>query len=104
MISVKIGGTNIHVGDTVRVHTEVVEGKKKRIQVFGGIMIALSGRGENKMMTVRRIGPSGIGVEKKWPLNATSIVRVEVSKKAKKLRRAKLYYLRDLTGKRAVRV
>ena len=104
MISARTNGTNIHVGDTVRVHTEVVEGKKIRVQVFEGIIIALSGREENKMMTVRRIGPSGIGVEKKWPLDARSIVKVEVLKKAKKIRRSKLYYLRDLTGRRAVRV
>lgn len=104
MISASLNGTKIHVGDTVRVHTEVVEGNKKRVQIFEGIIIALSGRGENRMMTVRKIGAGGIGVERKWPLNARSIVKVEVKKKAKNVRRSKLYYLRELTGRQAVRV
>lgn len=104
MISAKVGSTDLHIGDTVRVHSTVVEGSKQRIQVFEGILISLSGRGENKMMTVRHIGPGGIGVERKWPLDARSLVKVEVKKNAKKVRRSKLYYLRELTGKRAVRV
>lgn len=104
MISAKVGGTDLNIGDTIRVSTTVIEGAKTRVQVFEGILISLSGRGENKMMTVRHIGPGGIGVERKWPLNARSLVKVEVKKKAGKVRRSKLYYLRDLTGKKAVRV
>lgn len=104
MISASLNGIKIHVGDTACVHTAVVEGKKTRVQVFEGIIIALSGRGENRMMTVRKIGAGGIGVERKWPLNAKSIVKVEVKKKAKNVRRSKLYYLRELTGRQAVRV
>ncbi|MFH0936856.1 MAG: 50S ribosomal protein L19 [Candidatus Daviesbacteria bacterium] len=104
MISVKVGNTDLHIGDTVRVHSTVLEGNKQRIQVYEGILIALSGRGENKMMTVRRIGTGGMGVEKKWPLDAKSIVKIEVKKKGNHVRRAKLYYLRDLVGQKAVRV
>lgn len=104
MISTQIGEQNIHIGDTVRVHSKVAEGAKTRIQVFEGILISLRGRGENKTFTVRKIGAGGIGVERTWPLNSTSIVKIEVKKKAGKIRRAKLYYLRDLVGKEAVRV
>lgn len=94
----------MHIGDTVRVHSKVVEGAKTRIQVYEGILISLRGRRENKTFTVRKIGAGGIGVERTWPLNSNSIVKIEVKKKAGKVRRAKLYYLRDLTGKSAVRV
>ncbi|MCL5784754.1 MAG: 50S ribosomal protein L19 [Patescibacteria group bacterium] len=104
MISVNIHNVNVHIGDTVRVHTTVVEGNKTRVQVFEGIVITLSGRGENQMMTVRHIGRGGIGVERKWPLDAKSIVKIEVVKKASNVRRSKLYYLRELVGRRATRV
>ena len=104
MISTQIGEQNIHIGDTVRIHSKVVEGEKTRTQVFEGILIRLRGRGENKTFTVRKIGAGGVGVERTWPLNANSIVKIEVKKKAGKVRRSKLYYLRDLTGKSAVRV
>ena len=104
MISANVKDVELRVGDTVRVHTNVVEGNKTRVQVFEGIVIALSGRAENKMMKVRRIGTGGVGVERMWPLNATSIVKVEVKKNAVNVRRSKLYYLRELTGRRAVRV
>lgn len=104
MISISIDEQNIHIGDTLRVHTKVVEGTKSRIQVFEGILISLRGRGENKTFTVRKIGAGGIGVERTWPLDAKSIAKIEIKKKAGKVRRAKLYYLRDLTGKSAVRV
>lgn len=104
MISVQIGEQNLHIGDTVRVHSKVVEGAKTRIQVFEGILISLRGRGENQTFIVRKIGAGGIGVERTWPLNSNSIVKIEVKKKAGRIRRSKLYYLRDLTGKSAVRV
>lgn len=104
MISAKVGEESIHIGDTVRVHSKVVEGTKARIQVFEGILIRLRGRGENKTFTVRRIGAGGIGVERTWPLNSNSLVKVEVKKAGVNVRRAKLYYLRDLSGKSAVRV
>lgn len=104
MISVQFKETTLHIGDTLKVKSTIVEGGKTRVQTFGGILIAISGRGENKTMTVRHIGPQGIGVERKWPLNAKALVDIDVVKKAKKVRRSKLYYLRNLTGKMATRV
>lgn len=95
MISVKYNNeTDIHIGDTLRVHNKVVEGNKTRIQVFEGIMIKLRGRGDNKTFAIRKIGAGGIGVERTWPLNSTSITKIEVKKKGD-IRRAKLYYLRN---------
>ncbi|MBI2338489.1 50S ribosomal protein L19 [Candidatus Daviesbacteria bacterium] len=104
MISAQVGEQNIHIGDTLRIHNKVVEGAKARIQVFEGILIRLRGRDVNKTFTVRKIGAGGIGVERTWPLDASAITKIEVKKKAGKVRRSKLYYLRDLIGKSAVRV
>lgn len=104
MISVKLGEQVIHIGDTVRVHSKVIEGAKTRVQIFEGILISLRGRGDNKTFIVRKIGAGGIGVERIWPLNSRSIVKIEVKKKADNVRRAKLFYLRDLIGKSAVRI
>ena len=61
-------------------------------------------KGENKTFTVRKIGAGGVGVERTWPLKANVIVKIEVKKKATKVRRSKLYYLRDMKGREAVRV
>ncbi len=96
-------GTDIGVGDTVRVHTEVVEGKKTRIQVFEGIVIAIKNRGNGKSFTVRKIGANGVGVEKIFPVLMPTIKKIEVKRKGD-VRRAKLYYLRDRVGKRAIKV
>lgn len=104
MISDKFKETDIHVGDTLRVHSQVKEGEKVRVQVYEGILIRIRGRGENKTFTVRKIGAGGIGVERTWPLDSRSLSKIEVKKKAGKIRRSKLYYLRNLTGKSAVRV
>lgn len=104
MISGKFGESDIHIGDTLRVHSKVVEGAKTRIQIFEGVLISLRGREENKTFTVRKIGAGGIGVERTWPLDARSLVKIDVKKKAGKVRRSKLYYLRNLTGREAVRV
>lgn len=104
MISAKVGEQDLHIGDTIRVHSRVVEGDKTRIQVFEGILMRLRGRDVNQTFTVRKIGAGGIGVERTWPLDSNSIVKIDVKKKAGKIRRSKLYYLRDLTGKSAVRV
>lgn len=104
MISDKFKETDIHVGDTVRVLSQVKEGEKVRIQAYEGILIRIRGRGENKTFTVRKIGAGGIGVERTWPLDSRSLSKIEVKKKAGRVRRSKLYYLRDLTGKSAVRV
>ena len=104
MISTKFNETELNVGDTVRVHTTVIEGAKTRTQVFEGILIAMNGRGENQMITVRRVGAGGKGIERMWPVNAKSIVKIEVKKKGGKIRRSKLYFLREKTGRQAVRV
>lgn len=89
------------VGDTVDVHTKILEGDKERIQIFSGTVIARSGSGSREMFTVRRI-VSGEGVERKFPLHSPRISKVEV-KRSSVVRRAKLYFLRDRVGK-AVRL
>ena len=104
MISGKYNDTDIHIGDIIRVHSKVIEGDKTRIQIFEGILISLRGRGENKTFTVRKIGAGAIGVERTWPLDSKSLVKIEVKKKAKNVRRAKLYYLRNRIGREAIRV
>lgn len=104
MLSAKFGEQDIRIGDTVRIHNKVVEGERVRVQVFEGVLIRLRGRGENQTFTVRRIGVGGIGVEKTWPLDSRHLVKIEVKKKASKVRRSKLYYLRGLSGREAVRV
>jgi len=85
------------VGDTVDVHTRILEGEDERIQIFAGTVIARSGSGTREMFTVRRI-VSGEGVERKFPLHSPKIAKIEV-KRSGTTRRAKLYYLRDRVGK-----
>lgn len=85
------------VGDSVDVHTKILEGNKERIQVFSGVVIAMSGSGSKEMFTVRRI-VNNEGVERKFPVHSPKIAKVEVKRSAI-VRRAKLYYLRDRTGK-----
>lgn len=97
MISTKVGEQVIHIGDTVRVHSKVVEGAKSRIQIFEGVLISLRGRGENKTFTVRRIGAGSVGIERTWPLDSRSLVKIEVKKVSSGVRRSKLYYLRSLS-------
>src|SRR5437660_12053339 len=87
------------VGDTVRVHTKVVEGDKERIQIFAGVVIGRKGRGLNEMFTVRRIS-YGEGVERVFPLHSPRIAKVEVEQQGR-VRRAKLNYLRTRKGKEA---
>ena len=89
----------VNVGDTVRVHVNIKEGNRERIQVFEGTVIAKKHGGIEETFTVRRIS-YGIGVEKVFPLHAPSIEKVEVVRHGK-VRRAKLYYLRDRVGKAA---
>lgn len=96
-----IGDHRFEIGDTVDVHTRILEGEKERIQVFTGTVIAMSGRGNREMFTVRRI-VAGEGVERKFPMNSPKIAKVEV-KRSSVVRRAKLYFLRDRVGK-AVRL
>ena len=91
-----------HVGDTVRVHTKVVEGDKERIQIFAGIVISRRGRGMNEMFTVRRIS-YGEGVERIFPVNSPRVEKIEVERQGN-VRRAKLTYLRKRIGKGATLV
>ena len=104
MIFGQVKETDIHIGDTLRIHSQVIEGEKTRVQIFEGILIRLRGRGENATFTVRKIGAGQIGVERTWPLDSKALVKVEVKKKTSGVRRSKLYYLRDRIGKQAVRV
>lgn len=90
------------VGDTVRVHTRVVEGDKERIQLFAGIVIGRRGTGLNSTFTVRRIS-YGEGVERVFPLHSPRIAKIEVERQGD-VRRAKLNYLRDRKGKQAMAV
>ncbi len=85
------------IGDTVDVHTRILEGDKERIQIFNGLVIARSGTGTREMFTVRRI-VAGEGVERKFPVHSPKIAKIEV-KRSGVVRRAKLYYLRDRVGK-----
>jgi large subunit ribosomal protein L19 len=86
-------------GDTVKVHVRVVEGNRERVQVFQGVVIRRSGGGLRETFTVRKIS-FGVGVERTFPLHSPSIAKLEVAQRGH-VRRAKLYYLRDLRGKKA---
>jgi len=87
------------VGDTIRVHYWIKEGGKQRIQVYSGTVIARKGSGISESITVRRVS-YGEGVERVFPLNSPNIDKIEIERHGK-VRRAKLYYLRDLAGKKA---
>jgi large subunit ribosomal protein L19 len=89
--------TDFAIGDTVDVHTKIMEGDKERIQIFTGVVIARSGSGAREMFTVRRI-VAGQGVERKFPLHSPRVAKVDV-KRSGKVRRAKLYYMRERSGK-----
>jgi large subunit ribosomal protein L19 len=95
--SLKADIPDFKIGDTVNVHTKILEGDKERIQVFTGVVIARSGSGSREMFTVRRI-VANEGVERKFPLHSPKIEKIEVDRSGQ-VRRAKLYYLRDRTGK-----
>ena len=98
----KDSSANFGVGDSVRVHTKVVEGDKERIQIFSGVVIGRRGRGLNEMFTVRRIS-YGEGVERVFPVHSPRVDKIEVERKGK-TRRAKLTYLRKRLGKGATLV
>jgi large subunit ribosomal protein L19 len=86
-------------GDTVKVHVKVVEGNRERIQVFEGVIIKRRGGGISETFTVRKIS-YGVGVERTFPVHSPRVDKIEVSRRGK-VRRAKLYYLRALRGKKA---
>lgn len=89
----------IGVGDTVKVHAKIKEGNRERIQVFEGTIISKKGGGISETFTVRRVA-YGVGVEKTFPLHSPNVEKIEVVRHGK-VRRAKLYYLRDRVGKSA---
>ena len=90
---------DIKVGNTVKVHVKIKEGSRERVQVFEGIVIAKKHGGASETFTVRRVS-YGIGVEKVFPVNSPNIEKIELVRKGK-VRRAKLYYLRQRVGKAA---
>ncbi len=90
---------NFEIGDTVRVHYRIVEGNRERIQVYEGIVIAIDNKGMSKTFTVRKLS-FDVGVERIFPVFSTRIAKIDVVRKGK-ARRAKLYYLRERTGKSA---
>ncbi len=86
-------------GDTVNVHLRVVEGEKERIQQFEGVVLSMNGSGSGRTFTVRKIS-GGIGVERVFPLHSPRVAQIDVQRRGR-VRRSKLYYLRDLSGKAA---
>ena len=91
------------VGDTIKVSQTIKEGDKTRTQAFQGIVIAIRGDGQGKNFIVRKIAVGGVGVEKIYPVNTPTVTGIEIIKKGK-VRRAKLYYLRNLLGKKATKI
>jgi len=95
----KENAVNFGIGDTIKVHAKIKEGSRERIQVFEGTVIAMKHGGIQETVTVRRMS-YGVGVEKTFPVHSPNIEKFEVVRKGK-VRRAKLYYLRDRVGKAA---
>lgn len=91
--------TDFQSGDTVNVHVRVIEGDKERIQQYQGVVIAFKGSGAMRTFTVRKIS-NGVGVERIFPINSPKVAKIEVVRRGR-VRRAKLYYLRQLRGKAA---
>jgi large subunit ribosomal protein L19 len=87
------------IGDTLKIHYKIIEGKTERVQVFEGLCIAIKRSGIRKTFTVRKIS-YGVGVERTFPLNSPRIQKIEISRRGR-VRRAKLYYIRDRVGKSA---
>ncbi len=90
---------DFNVGDTVKVYGRIKEGNRERIQVFEGVVLKRQGGSSRETFTVRKFS-NGIGVEKTWPVHSPNVERIEVVRRGK-VRRAKLFYLRDRVGKRA---
>ena len=91
--------TQFNVGDTVKVHVKIKEGTRERVQMFEGTVLKIQNGGMRESFTVRRVAYN-VGVEKTWPINSPSIEKIEIVRKGK-VRRAKLFYLRDRIGKAA---
>ena len=96
---IKEANPAIRVGDVVKVHVKIREGERERIQVFEGTIIARKGSGVSETFTVRRVS-YGVGVERVFPVNSPNVAKVETVRRGK-VRRSKLYYLRDRVGKAA---
>ena len=95
----KANVSDFKVGDTVKVHFEIIEGKTKRIQIFEGLVICFKNEGIRKTFTVRKIS-YGVGVERVFPVNSPRVIKVEIVRPGK-VRRSKIYYVRDKIGKDA---
>ena len=95
----KAEAPEFRVGDTVKVYGKIKEGNRERVQIFEGVVIKRQGGSNRETFTVRKIS-NGCGVEKTWPLHSPNVEKVEIVRKGK-VRRAKLYYLRDRVGKAA---
>lgn len=93
---------DVRVGDTVKLHLRIKEGSKERTQIFQGVVISIKGTGLSKNIVVRKIS-YGVGVEKIVPLHAPSLLKIEIVKRGK-VRRAKLFYLREREGRKALKV
>jgi len=91
---------NFRAGDTLTVHAMIREGSKERVQLFEGVCIGRSNNGSGSTFTVRKVAADGVGVERVFPLHSPRVEKIEV-KRLGKVRRAKLYYLRDLRGRKA---
>lgn len=89
---------NFRAGDLVRVHAKIKEGNRERVQIFEGTVLSVRGRGENATFTVRRVGAGGVGIERIWPINSTSIAKVEVKKQGH-YRRSKIFFIRNVSPK-----
>lgn len=104
-IKFKYNDTDISVGDRIKVVQRIKEGDKKRLQSFEGVLIAIKGSKENMSITVRRIGESGIGIERIFPVASPTIEKIEVTKKGGRgIRRAKIYYIREKSRKEAEKI
>jgi len=99
---VKDGAETFRIGDTVKVHYRIVEGKTERVQIYEGLVIAANNSGISRTVTVRKIS-YGVGVERIFPVYSPRVEQIEVVRHGK-IRRAKLYYMRDRIGRKAVKV
>jgi large subunit ribosomal protein L19 len=99
---IKEGAETFRIGDTVKVHYRIVEGKTERVQVYEGLVIAANNSGMSRTVTVRKIS-YGVGVERVFPVNSPRVEKFEVVRKGK-VRRAKLYYMRNRVGRKATKV
>jgi large subunit ribosomal protein L19 len=99
---VKDGAEAFRIGDTVKVHYRIVEGKTERVQIYEGLVIAANNSGISRTVTVRKIS-YGVGVERIFPVYSPRVEQIEVVRQGK-IRRSKLYYMRDRIGRKAVKV